>query len=84
MWTCGHCETEMEHKYDYCTTCEEFGCTANDHKCNEVDPAQAGLISLVYMSLNFIVPTGVETRTVRAHKDYITDEWCSLVSVYIF
>ena len=38
-WTCQHCGTEMEHKYDYCTTCEEFGCTADDHKCNDVDPA---------------------------------------------
>jgi hypothetical protein len=38
-WTCEHCETEMEHKYDYCTNCEEFGCTADDHKCNEVDLA---------------------------------------------
>ena len=54
-WTCQHCGTEMEHKYDYCTTCEEFGCTADDHKCNDVDPAQAGLTLMSYISLKFIV-----------------------------
>ena len=38
-WTCEHCDTEMDNKYDYCTNCEAFGCTADDHKCNEVDLA---------------------------------------------
>lgn len=34
-WTCEHCGSEMEHKYDYCTTCESAGCTLNNHKCVE-------------------------------------------------
>ena len=38
-WTCEHCGTEMEHKYDYCTTCESAGCTKDDHKCCEDEPA---------------------------------------------
>ena len=49
-WTCEHCDTEMDNKYDYCTNCEAFGCTADDHKCNEVDLAQAGSTSsLLYI-----------------------------------
>lgn len=38
-WTCQHCGTEMEEKYDYCTTCELSGCTLNDHKCKDEDSA---------------------------------------------
>lgn len=38
-WTCEFCEWEIEHKYDYCPNCESCGCTANDHKCIEEDPA---------------------------------------------
>ena len=34
-WTCTHCNAQIEEKYDYCPTCEELGCTANDHRCGE-------------------------------------------------
>ena len=40
-WTCEHCGSEMEHKYDYCTTCESAGCTLNNHKCVEVEIGRA-------------------------------------------
>ena len=38
-WTCEHCGTDVEDKWDLCPTCEYAGCTANDHKCVEEDPA---------------------------------------------
>ena len=34
-WTCKHCQTEIEEKYDYCHHCEECGCTQSNHNCNK-------------------------------------------------
>jgi RNA polymerase subunit RPABC4/transcription elongation factor Spt4 len=37
FWTCNHCDSVVEEKLDYCPTCEELGCTANNHKCAQDD-----------------------------------------------
>jgi hypothetical protein len=42
MWTCQHCETQVEDKYDYCPFCELCGCLKDEHYCqqpDEEDPA---------------------------------------------
>jgi hypothetical protein len=38
-WTCEHCGWSNEEKYDLCWLCEVSGCTKDDHKCCEDEPA---------------------------------------------
>lgn len=38
-WICDCCDEEVPDKYDYCPSCEGCGCTPDNRRCNEEDPA---------------------------------------------